>query len=142
MRYLILLSAVSLTGCATYTSPDGRTQTALTPLAASVLEAGLSSGLGMATGALMNSSPGWANGGVSAAVGSVGSQVVSALTQTARSSQAAAGYAGYPHGGMGQYYGPNSPQYPAQYPQPAYYRARGGWNPPPQYPQDPYLYSY
>jgi hypothetical protein len=140
MKLIASLAIVLSTGCATYTSPDGRTQSSLNPLVAGVLEAGLSSGLGMATGALMNSAPGWANGGVSAAVGSIGTQVVGAITKPGGGNYGNAGYAGYGQPAPGYY--PAQAANPYQGQQPVYYRAGGGLNPSPQYPAAAYPYTY
>lgn len=103
----------------------------MSPGAASVLEAALGSGLGMASGALMDSAPGLAGGGVGGAVSSIGTQLVSTLVQG--SSGRGAQYGG------GQAYYPNANTSP-------YYRARGGYSQPqysqpnqyPQYPPHPH----
>ena len=126
---VIASAAVLLQGCTTYTTPDGRVQSSMNPAAASVLETALSSGMGVASGALMQNSPSWATGGVGGAVGSVGTQLVSALVQGAQGQPASYGSA------QGYYQNPA----PAQY-----YRAGGGYQQPqyPQYPRYPQYPQY
>ncbi len=131
MRYLSLLLTplfFLLQGCSTYMGPNGVPQSSLNPAAGAVLETALSSGMGVATGALMGNSPGWATGGVSGAVGSAGTQLVTALLQGARGQ-------GVPYGVSPGYYQGGAQPLPA-----SYQRASTGWGQPaysPQYPQYP-----
>jgi len=106
---LILLAAlIGLTGCQTYTMPNGQTRTGLSPTGAALAQLGVATAIGVGTGALMKKSPSWATGGVSGAAGSVGSQLLNALVP-----QAPAQY----QQPVQQYQ-----QYPVQYQQPARYQ--------------------
>lgn len=139
MKKLLLIPMLALSGCATYTTPDGRTQTALTPAGSGILQTVLSSGLGVASGALMNGAPSWATGGVGGAVGSIGSQVISALTQGAQGAQVI--QTAQPYGAVTpQPTGYGRPYYPQQGGG-AYYRTSYG-TPQPQYPPQEAYYPY
>ena len=103
---LILLTAlIGLTGCQTYTMPNGQTRTGLSPTGAALAQLGVATAVGVGTGALMKKSPSWATGGVSGAAGNVGSQILNALVPQAPA----------------QYQQPVQ-QYPVQYQQPARYQ--------------------
>jgi hypothetical protein len=108
---LVGIVASTLTGCETVVDSYGQRRQVMSPLGAAVLQTGVSTAIGAGTGALMRKSPGWANGAVSAGVGSIGSQVINAFIPQAGSYQRPV-YASAPQ------YRPY--QQPQQYRQPYY----------------------
>jgi len=103
--FLLLTAVIGLSGCQTYTMPNGQTRTGLSPAGAALAQVGVATAIGLGTGALMKKSPSWATGAVGGAAGNVGSQVLNMLV---------------PSGGQ-QYQQPTRQYQPAyQYQQPVY----------------------
>lgn len=81
---ILTLVLCSLLGaCTTYVDQNGQQRTGLSRTGASLLQAGISTGIGVASGALMNNQPGWATGGVAGLSGNVAAQAVNALVPVA-----------------------------------------------------------
>jgi hypothetical protein len=91
------------------TSQNSMAQQGMNPTVAAILQTVVASGIGAGTGALMQKSPGWANGAVSATAGSVGSQVVNALVNPQRNNNQSYNNNGY-NGGYNNGYNNNSRQ--------------------------------
>jgi hypothetical protein len=125
-------------GCTTVYGPNGP-QSVMSPAGAAVVQGLVSAGLGAATGSLMSKSPSWANGMLSAGVGSVGSQVVNAfIPQASGSSQQTyqnnySGYNNYPNYRPNTGYGNSYPQQSYSYPN---YQQQGYQQPQAYYPNN------
>lgn len=117
---LSLLATLALSGCTTVIDGTGQQRQVMTPMGAGVVQALVSTGVGVGTGALMKNSPSWATGGVAGGAGSIASQVVNSfIPQSPQGYQAPS-----------QQYYPQQPQYQPQQYQPVQYQQ-------PQYQQQP-----